>query len=130
MTRQLLQTFSIRILQAPGPNQKWVADISYIWTLEGWIYLACIIDLYSRRLVGKDLPLRALNQAIILHQPAEGIIHQCDRGSQYCSNACQKLLQKHGFQVSMSGKGNCHDNAAMEVSSKPPRRNSSGEQYS
>ncbi len=122
MTRQLLQTFTIRILQAPGPNQKWVADISYIWTLEGWIYPACIIDLYSHRLVGwavdkrmkKDLPLGALKQAIILHQPAEGIIHHCDRGSQYCSNACQKLLQKHGFQVSMSGKGNCHDNAAME----------------
>ena len=107
---------------ATEPNQKWVADISYIWTSEGWIYLACVMDLYSRRVVGwavdkrmkKDLPLRALKQAIALRQPAEGIIHHCDRGSQYCSDAYQQLLEKHGFQVSMSGKGNCYDNAAME----------------
>ena len=103
-------------------NQKWVADISYIWTLEGWLYLACIIDLYSRRVVGwavdkrmkKDLPLRALKQAIALRQPPKGCIHHCDRGSQYCSDAYQQLLENHGFQVSMSGKGNCYDNAAME----------------
>ena len=107
---------------ATEPNQKWVADISYIWTSEGWIYLACVMDLYSRRVVGwavdkrmkMDLPLRALKQAIALRQPAEGIIHHCDRGSQYCSDAYQQLLEKHGFQVSMSGKGNCYDNAAME----------------
>jgi len=103
-------------------NQKWVADISYIWTLEGWLYLSCIIDLYSRRVVGwavdkrmtKDLPLRALKQAIAARQPGEGLIHHSDRGSQYCSDDYQLLLNKQGVQISMSGKGNCYDNAPME----------------
>ncbi|MCP4122214.1 MAG: DDE-type integrase/transposase/recombinase [Bacteroidetes bacterium] len=85
----------------------------------------------SRRVVGwavdkrmkKDPPLRALKQAIILRQPAEGIIHHSDRGSQYCSDAYQQLLEKHGFKISMSDKGNCYDNGAMEGFSKPSRRN-------
>lgn len=106
-----------------GPNQKWAGDISYIWTQEGWLYLAVIIDLYSRRVVGwavsnrmkKDLAIRALKMAINLRQPPKGCIHHTDRGSQYCSHDYQKLLRQHGVQVSMSGKGNCSDNAAVET---------------
>lgn len=106
-----------------GPNQKWAGDISYIWTQEGWLYLAVIIDLYSRRVVGwavsnrmkKDLAIRALEMAINLRQPPKGCVHHTDRGSQYCSHDYQKLLRQHGFQVSMSGKGNCYDNAVVET---------------
>ena len=92
---------------ATGPNQKWAGDISYIWTSEGWLYLAVILDLYSRRVIGwavsnrmkKDLAIRALNMAVALRQPPEDCIHHTDRGSQYCSNDYQKLLTKHGFEV-------------------------------
>lgn len=108
---------------ATAPNQKWAGDISYIWTREGWLYLAVIIDLYSRRVVGwavsnrmkRDLAIRALEMAINLRRPPKGCIHHTDRGSQYCSHDYQKILRKHGFQVSMSGKGNCYDNAAVET---------------
>ena len=108
---------------ASEPNQKWAGDISYIWTREGWLYLAVIIDLYSRRVIGwavsnrmkKDLAIRALNMAINLRQPPPGCIHHTDRGSQYCSHDYQKALRKQGFQISMSGKGNCFDNAAVET---------------
>ena len=79
---------------ATGPNQKWAGDISYIWTSEGWLYLAVILDLYSRRVIGwavsnrmkRDLVIRALNNAVALRQPPTGCIHHTDRGSQYCSN--------------------------------------------
>ena len=106
-----------------GPNQKWAGDISYIWTQQGWLYLAVIIDLYSRRVVGwavsnrlkKDLAIRALEMAINLRQPPKGCSHHTDRGSQYCSHKYQKLLTQHGFKVSMSGKGNCYDNAVVET---------------
>lgn len=106
-----------------GPNQKWAGDISYIWTQEGWLYLAVIIDLYSRRIVGwavsnrmkKDLATRALKMALNLRQPPKGCIHHTDRGSQYCSHEYQKLLKQHGFKVSMSRKGNCWDNAVVET---------------
>ena len=108
---------------ASGPNQKWAGDISYIWTQEGWLYLAMIPDLYSRRVIGwavsnrmkKGLAIRALNMAINLRKPPPGCIHHTDRGSQYCSHDYQKILRKQGFQVSMSGKGNCYDNAAVET---------------
>jgi putative transposase len=106
-----------------APNQKWEDDISCIWTREGWLYLAVILDLYSRRVIGwsvsgrmkKDLAIRALEMAINLRQPAPGCIQHTDRGSQYCSRAYQKVLRKQGLQVSMSGKGNCCDNAAVET---------------
>lgn len=106
-----------------GPNQKWAGDISYIWTQEGWLYLAVIIDLYSRRVVGwavsnrlkKDLAIRALKMAVNLRQPPKGCVHHTDRGSQYCSHEYQKLLRKHGFKSSMSSKGNCYDNAVVET---------------
>jgi len=98
-------------------------DISYIWTREGWLYLAVVRDLYSQRVIGwavssrmkKDLAIRALEMAIALRRPAEGCIHHSDRGSQYCSHDYQKLLLQKGFKASMSGKGNCYDNAAMET---------------
>lgn len=112
-----------RDFSASRPNQKWAGDISYIWTREGWLYLAVILDLYSRRVIGwavsnrmkKDLAIRALQMAINLRQPAPGCVHHTDRGSQYCSHDYQKTLRKQGFQVSMSGKGNCYDNAAVET---------------
>ena len=108
---------------ATGPNQKWAGDITYIWTREGWLYLAVIIDLYSRRVIGwavsnrlkKDLAIRALQMAINLRRPPKGCIHHTDRGSQYCAHEYQKILRQHGFLVSMSGKGNCWDNAVTET---------------
>jgi len=112
-----------RNFSADQPNQKWVVDISYIWTREGWLYLAVVLDLYSRRVIGwavsnrmkKDLAIRALKMAVALRKPPKDCIHHSDRGSQYCSHEYQKLLRKHGFKASMSGKGNCYDNAAMET---------------
>ena len=112
-----------RNFTADRPNQKWVVDISYVWTREGWLYLAVVLELYSRRVIGwavsnrmkRDLAIRALNMAIALRRPPKGCIHHSDRGSQYCSHDYQKLLRQHGFKVSMSGKGNCYDNAVMET---------------
>ena len=105
-----------------GPNQAWGADITYLWTQAGWIYLAVVIDLYSRRVVGwaidrrmkKALVIRALMMAINLRKPPLGLIHHSDRGSQYASDAYQALLKQHGMICSMSRKGNCWDNAPVE----------------
>lgn len=112
-----------RSFYAEKPNQKWAGDISYIWTREGWLYLAVIIDLHSRRVVGwavsnrlkKGLALQALNRAVALRNPPPDCIHHTDRGSQYCSHDYQKRLQQLGFKVSMSRKGNCWDNAVVET---------------
>ena len=112
-----------RDFTADRPNQKWVVDISYIWTREGWLYLAVVLDLHSRRVIGwavsnrmkRDLAIRALEMAIALRRPPKDCIHHSDRGSQYCSHDYQKILRQHDFKVSMSGKGNCYDNAAMET---------------
>lgn len=109
--------------ECDGPDQKWGADISYIWTAEGWLYLAIVLDLYSRRIVGwatsdrlkKGLALKALSQAILMRQPQAGLIHHSDRGSQYCSDDYRRLLQSHSLTASMSGKGNCYDNAMVET---------------
>ena len=108
---------------AEAPDQKWSADISYIWTAEGWLYLAVLMDLFSRRVVGwavsdrlkKDLALRALRMALVTRHPPRGLIHHSDRGSQYCSIDYQAVLKKHGLLISMSGKGNCYDNAVVET---------------
>jgi len=105
------------------PNQKWAGDISYVWTREGWLYLAVILDLHSRRVIGwavsnrmkRDLAIRALKMAVAFRAPPKGCIHHTDRGSQYCSHDYQKILRQHGFKTSMSGKGNCYDNAAVET---------------
>jgi len=112
-----------RNFTADKPNQKWAADISYVWTQEGWLYLAVILDLHSRRVIGwavsnrmkRDLAIRALKMAIAFRAPPRGCLHHTDRGSQYCSNDYQKILRQHGFNVSMSGKGNCYDNAVVET---------------
>lgn len=106
-----------------GPNQKWGADISYIWTAEGWLYLAIVLDFHSRRIVGwaisdrlkRDLALRALQRAITMRQPPPGLIHHSDRGSQYCSDDYRRLVKNAGMVASMSGKGNCYDNAIVET---------------
>jgi putative transposase len=106
----------------PAANVAWAADITYIWTDEGWLYLATVIDLYSRRIIGWSMGTRlltklitdALTMALQQRKPPQGVIHHSDRGSQYCSDAYQALLAKHGFICSMSGKGNCYDNAVME----------------
>lgn len=105
-----------------SPNQAWAADITYIWTAEGWLYLAVIIDLYSRRVIGwcmdkrqtKSLVIRALLMAINIRKPPQGLIHHSDRGSQYASPKYQASLKQHGILCSMSRKGNCWDNAVVE----------------
>jgi len=108
---------------AEGRNRKWGSDISYIWTAEGWLYLAVVIDLFSRRVVGwavsdrmkKDLAIAALQRAIAVRSPEPGLIHHSDRGSQYCSAEYQKILKSHGMVISMSGRGNFYDNAMVET---------------
>lgn len=105
------------------PDRKWGVDISYVWTTEGWLYLAIVLDLFSRRIIGwavsgrlkKGLALAALNRAIAVRDPAPGLIHHSDRGSQYCSYDYQRLLKAHHMIPSMSGKGNCYDNAMVET---------------
>lgn len=107
---------------AQRPNEKWVADISYIWTQEGWLYLAAVLDLYSRKVVGwamddnleASLVEQALHMALIRRCPEAGLLHHSDRGSQYASLTYQALLQTHEVLVSMSRTGNCYDNAVME----------------
>jgi transposase InsO family protein len=104
------------------PNEAWVADITYIATDEGWLYLAAVMDLFSRRIVGwsvgdrmtRHLPLRALHMAVQRRRPGQGIIHHSDRGSQYASADYQAELRRHGMVCSMSRVGNCWDNAVME----------------
>jgi len=105
-----------------APNQRWAADITYIPTHQGWLYLAVVMDLYSRRIVGwsmsrwmsRRLVLAALRMAIDARQPDGALIHHSDRGGQYTSDDFRDELAKHGIECSMSGSGNCYDNAAME----------------
>jgi len=111
-----------RNFEVDGPDLVWVSDISYIWTNEGWLYLAVAIDLFSRQVVGwsvnkritKKLVMDAFTMAVGRRRPAPGLIFHSDRGSQYCSLKFQKLLQTHGAVSSMSRKGNCWDNAPAE----------------
>ncbi|GAN91768.1 transposase [Gluconobacter frateurii M-2] len=108
---------------AEAVNRKWAGDITCIWTNEGWLYLAVFIDLFSRRIRGwaasdrmkKDLAIRALDMAVRLRTPLPGCIFHSDRGSQYCSHDFQQKLTEHKMTPSMSGKGNCFDNAAVET---------------
>ena len=107
---------------ATAPNEKWTADITYIPTLEGWLYLAVVLDLFSRRIVGwamsarmtSHLVIDALRMALRERQPTAGLLHHSDRGSQYTGASYQQLLEGHLFLVSMSGTGNCYDNAPTE----------------
>ena len=111
-----------RNFNADRPNQKWLADITFIPTAEGWLYLAAILDLYSKLIVGwsmksrmtKKLVLDALKMAVDRRRPGPGLIHHSDRGSQYAGNAYQRELRSHQMICSMSRKGDCWDNAPME----------------
>jgi transposase InsO family protein len=104
------------------PNTKWVSDITYIWTEEGWLYLAAVLDLYSRMLIGwamsermtSDLVVEALQMALWNRKMPRDVIVHSDRGSQYCSGHYQSLLAHHHLVCSMSKRGDCYDNAAME----------------
>ncbi len=107
---------------AERPNQKWLSDITYIPTQEGWLYLAAVLDLFSRRIVGwamsermtGDLTVAALQMAIHRRRPDLDLIHHSDQGSQYTDGEYQALLKDHGIQVSMNGVGSWYDNAPME----------------
>jgi len=113
----LAQSFSVK-----RPNEVWTADITYVPTAEGWLYVAAIKDLFAGEIVGRsfgarmttDLIVRALQQAVTVRRPAAGLIHHSDRGSQYCSHEYQELLRSSGIEASMSRKGNCYDNAPVE----------------
>lgn len=105
-----------------APNQVWMADLTYVRTLEGWSYLAVILDAYARRVVGwavgrdlaTDLPRRALAMALAARRPGPGLVHHSDRGVQYASRDYQAVLTAHGITPSMSRRGNCWDNAVVE----------------
>lgn len=105
------------------PAAVWVTDLSYIFTLEGWLYLATVKDIFTKEIVGwatadnmkTELCLKALRNAVKRHKPPQGIIHHSDRGVQYCSKEYQDFLEKHGMICSMSRKGNCYDNACAET---------------
>jgi transposase InsO family protein len=107
---------------ATAPNQKWLADLTYVPTAEGWLYLALILDLYSRKMVGwamsetmpQELTLQALWMAMGWRDPPEGLVHHSDRGSQYAAQDYRRVLRARGITVSMSRKGDCWDNAPME----------------
>jgi transposase InsO family protein len=112
----------MRNFEAHQPNEKWLADITYIPTQEGWLYLAAILDMHSRYIVGwamsdrmtEDLTLSALGMALKRRHPGPGLIHHSDQGRQYTSQAYQALLKGHGIQPSMNGAGAWYDNAPME----------------
>lgn len=107
---------------ADAPNQKWVADFTYIWTAEGWLYVAAVIDLFSRRVVGwsmsatmtAQLVADAMMMSIWRRGKPDALLHHSDQGSQYTSEQFQRLMQDNGVTCSMSRSGNCWDNAAME----------------
>lgn len=111
-----------RQFDVPEADSAYVSDITYIWTQEGWLYLAVVIDLFSRRVVGWSMGTRmkarlvcdALEMAILQRRPKSGLIVHSDRGSQYASKIYRRLLKKHGYIGSMSRKGNCWDNAVAE----------------
>jgi putative transposase len=111
-----------RTFDAPAPNRKWIADFTYVWTAEGWLYVAAVIDLFSRRVVGwsmsaamtAQLVTDALVMAIWRRGKPDALLHHSDRGSQYSSEQFQRLLADHGVVCSMSRSGNVWDNAAME----------------
>jgi putative transposase len=106
---------------ATRPDQVWTADITYVPTAEGWLYVAALKDLFAGEVVGRsfgarmttDLVVRAFEQAVAARRPAPGLVHHSDRGSQYCSHEYQALLRDHGIGVSMSRCGNCYDNAPV-----------------
>ena len=114
---RLAQQFDV-----PAPNQAWAADITYLPTGEGWLYLAAVIDLCSRKVVGwaaddhlrAELPCAALQMALTQRRPSGPLLHHSDRGVQYACDEYQALLARHGIECSMSRRGNCYDNAVVE----------------
>jgi len=111
-----------RQFDVAAPNTVWTADISYVWTLQGWLYLAVVMDLFSRQIVGwamdkrmkTDLALNALAMAYWHRKPPKGLLHHSDRGSQYACPDYRRRLEQYGMQASMSRKGDCWDNAPTE----------------
>jgi putative transposase len=111
-----------RKFKVDRPNSVWAGDITYVWTAAGWLYLAVLLDLYSRRVVGwavretldSPIALEALDKALASRRPDPGLVHHTDRGSQYCSHAYQSRLKESGCRPSMSRVGNCWDNAVSE----------------
>ena len=112
-----------RRFMTDGPNKVWTSDITYVWTEEGWLYLAVVLDVFSRQIVGwamgdridTGLVLRAFNQAVMRRRPAPGFIFHSDRGRQYASVDFRKALKSCGAVQSMSNKGDCYDNAITET---------------
>ena len=127
-TTQSAHTYAVaanelqRQFQVAAPDTCWAADITYIWTQEGWLYLAVLLDLCSRRIVGwavsdrltEELTLKALDQALAQRRPRAGLLHHSDRGSQYAARAYRQRLARHGLRASMSRRGDCWDNAPVE----------------
>ena len=119
---EVAQNVLDREFTAEAPNSKWVADITYIRTLVGWLYVAVVIDLFSRKVVGWSLAknidaalvCQALQAAWVMRRPGDDLLHHSDRGSQYASDDFQDLLDQYGVRCSMSRKGNCWDNACAE----------------
>jgi transposase InsO family protein len=111
-----------RDFTASAPDRAWVTDITFLWTAQGWLYLAVILDLFSRRVVGwatsqnvdRHLALAALDTAVARRRPAAGLVHHSDRGSTYASSDYRKALDARGLECSMSRKGDCWDNAVAE----------------
>ena len=111
-----------RRFHADGPNRVWVTDMTYVWTWEGWLFLAAIVDVFSRRIVGwaiadhlrTELPLEALGMALGIRQPPQGLVHHSDRGCQYASDLYRSELAARGIVCSMSRVGDCWDNAVAE----------------
>jgi putative transposase len=111
-----------RNFEVDAPNTVWAGDITYLWTAEGWVYLAVVLDLFSRRVVGwaladhmrTDLVLEALFDALGSRAPRSGLLHHSDRGTQYASGDYQATLEAHGIKCSMSRTGDCWDNAVVE----------------
>ena len=108
--------------KADERNQRWASDITQLWTRQGWLYLAVVMDLYSRRIigwamdrrVGRHLPVDALTMALGYRQPEGSLLHHSDRGPQYTSDDFRDVLKQHGIECSMSARGSCYDNAVVE----------------
>lgn len=120
--RPVAENLLARQFEVETANRVWCADITAIWTLEGWLYLAAVLDLHDRQVVGyamaahmrTELTLKALEMALGRRRPAPGLLHHSDRGSQYASQEYRHALARHGLRCSMSRKGNCWDNSVME----------------
>lgn len=116
-----------RDFTAEAPDQSWVTDITFLWTKQGWLYLAVILDLFSRRVVGwatsenvdRHLALAALDMALVQRRPISGLVHHSDRGSTYASEDYQNALRTRGFECSMSRKGDCWDSETLSVCHRP-----------